>query len=89
MPDIARMVLTRRQTPEKLFEAEGRLPMLVLSGTKDKQVRGDVVVKEMSPHFKDMKVVMIRRPVVREAGRNSDSSAGVRRACLQEHHVAD
>lgn len=60
-PDIARMVLTRRQTPEKLFEAEGRLPMLVLSGTKDKQVRGDVVVKEMSPHFKDMKVVMIRR----------------------------
>ena len=33
-PDVARMVLMRRQTLEKLFEAGGRLPMLVLSGQR-------------------------------------------------------
>lgn len=58
-PNVAEMVLTRQQNPEKLFEAGKMLPMLVLSGTKDKQVWGDVVVNEMSPYFKDMEVAMI------------------------------
>lgn len=58
-PDIAQLVLTRQQDPKGLFEAGKKLKMLVLNGTGDKQVFGDVVVKEMSPYFEDMEVVMI------------------------------
>ncbi|KZT03132.1 alpha/beta-hydrolase [Laetiporus sulphureus 93-53] len=59
-PDVANSILTREQDPTKLFEA-GRdgLPMLILNGTADKQVFGDVVVQEMSPYFKDLEVHMV------------------------------
>ncbi|EED80710.1 predicted protein [Postia placenta Mad-698-R] len=59
-PDVSNLILTRSQDPSKLFEA-GRdgLPLLILNGTADKQVLGDVVVKEMSPYFKDVDVHMV------------------------------
>ena len=56
-PDVAQLVLTRQQDPKRLFEAGKRLPMLVMSGTADTQVLGDVVVRGMSPHFEDMEVL--------------------------------
>jgi len=59
-PDVASIILSRSQDPQKLHEAGQKgLPMLVLNGTADKQVMGDVVVKEMSPYFKDLDVVMV------------------------------
>ncbi|CCL99489.1 uncharacterized protein FIBRA_01507 [Fibroporia radiculosa] len=59
-PDVSNFILSRSQDPEKLFEAGRKgLPLLVLNGTADKQVIGDVVVKEMNPYFKDMDVVMV------------------------------
>jgi len=36
-----------------------RLPLLIISGTKDSQVMGDIVVSEMKPHFTMMDVCMI------------------------------
>ncbi|EPQ58991.1 alpha/beta-hydrolase [Gloeophyllum trabeum ATCC 11539] len=53
-PKDANFVLTRPQDPAGLFKAgsEG-LPLLVLSGTADRQVDGEVLVREMKPHFKD------------------------------------
>lgn len=59
-PDVAQLVLTRQQDPKRLFEAGKRLPMLVMSGTADTQVLGDVIVREISPHFEDMEVVMMK-----------------------------
>lgn len=55
-PAVTQFVLSRPQDPTRLFElgAEG-FPLLIISGTKDKQVYGDIVVKEMQPYFKSLK----------------------------------
>ncbi|KAH9841068.1 Alpha/Beta hydrolase protein [Rhodofomes roseus] len=59
-PSVTKLIATRAQDPQKLLEAgQNGLPMLVLNGTADKQVQGDVVVQEMKPYFKDMDVVMV------------------------------
>ncbi|KAK0498056.1 alpha/beta-hydrolase [Armillaria luteobubalina] len=56
-PKACSNVVSRLQNPEKLYElAKGGLPMLALSGTADQQVRGDVVVEEMRPYYKNMDV---------------------------------
>ncbi|TFY57845.1 hypothetical protein EVJ58_g6779 [Rhodofomes roseus] len=59
-PSVTKLIATRAQDPQKLLEAgQNGLPMLVLNGTADKQVQGDVVVQEMKPYFKDMDIVMV------------------------------
>ncbi|THH06994.1 hypothetical protein EW146_g9449 [Bondarzewia mesenterica] len=59
-PKVRALLLTRSQDPSDLFKlgAEG-LPLLVLSGTVDSQVKGDVVVKEMQEQFKNVDFNMI------------------------------
>ncbi|THH11695.1 hypothetical protein EW146_g7950 [Bondarzewia mesenterica] len=59
-PKVRTLLLTRSQDPSDLFKlgAEG-LPLLVLSGTADSQVKGDVVVKEMQEQFKNVDFNMI------------------------------
>ncbi|KAJ3554410.1 hypothetical protein NM688_g3129 [Phlebia brevispora] len=53
-------ILSRPQDPTKLHEAGQRgLPMLILGGTADRQVKSDVVVDEMKPHFKNLEVRLI------------------------------
>ncbi|KAH8113551.1 alpha/beta-hydrolase [Phellopilus nigrolimitatus] len=54
-------LLTRLQNPDKLMElgAQG-LPLLILHGTDDNIVNGEVVVEEMKPHFRDLEVVMVK-----------------------------
>ena len=51
-PAAARRVLTRPQDPTALFNwgKEG-LPLLILTGTEDKQMLGPQLVEEMQPKF--------------------------------------
>ncbi|KAK0462840.1 Alpha/Beta hydrolase protein [Desarmillaria tabescens] len=59
-PKVFKNVLSRPQNPEKLYELgkEG-LPMLVLNGTADQQVRGNIVAEEMRPYYKNLEVHMV------------------------------
>ncbi|OBZ69450.1 putative oxidoreductase EphD [Grifola frondosa] len=60
-PEITMLVLSRPQDPTKFLEAGKKgLPMLVLNGTDDKQVVGELVAKEMKPHFPDMEVKFVK-----------------------------
>lgn len=57
---VSGLMFSRNQDPEKLYQAgEKGLPALLLSGTADKQVLGDVVAAELSMHFKDIDVVSV------------------------------
>lgn len=60
LPKHRSLVLSRPQDPAKLHQlgASG-FPLLIISGTKDSQVMGDIVVSEMKPHFTMMDVRMI------------------------------
>ncbi|KAK0232551.1 Alpha/Beta hydrolase protein [Armillaria fumosa] len=59
-PKVCNNVLSRPQDPAKLYElGKGGLPMLILGGTADQQVKGSVVVEEMKPYFKNMDVCMV------------------------------
>jgi len=60
-PTIIQLIISRFQDTSHLFKA-GRqgLPMLILSGTADKQVSGDALVEEMRPHFKNLEVQMVK-----------------------------
>jgi pimeloyl-ACP methyl ester carboxylesterase len=52
-PLSCRLNLGRGQDPAGLFEAgKSGLPLLVIGGKEDLQVRTDEVVKHMEPHFK-------------------------------------
>jgi len=52
-PQVTQNLLTRMQDPTKFYEAgEKGLPLLVMSGCKDKLVDGDIVVAEAKSHFK-------------------------------------
>ncbi|TFK35063.1 alpha/beta-hydrolase [Crucibulum laeve] len=56
-PIVSQLVLSRPQDPTKLHEAGAKgLPLLLLSGSADKQVNGDVVVTAMAPFFNDIDV---------------------------------
>ncbi|KAH9929352.1 Alpha/Beta hydrolase protein [Fomitopsis serialis] len=56
-PEVAQLITTRPQDPAKLFEAgQQGVPLLLLHGTADTQVKGAVVEKEIGPHFKDFEV---------------------------------
>lgn len=61
-PNDRKLILTRPQDPTKLFEraAEG-LPLLIVNGSSDNQVRGDVLVEEIKPRFKNVDVVTIEK----------------------------
>ncbi|EGN93491.1 hypothetical protein SERLA73DRAFT_189656 [Serpula lacrymans var. lacrymans S7.3] len=59
-PEDAIFALTRSQDPSKLFEAGSKgLPLLVISGELDTHNRGEVLVQEMEPHFKNIESLMI------------------------------
>ncbi|KAG7441923.1 alpha/beta-hydrolase [Guyanagaster necrorhizus] len=59
-PKVCSHVLSRPQDPEKLYElGKAGLPMLVLGGTADQQVKGAVVVEEMKPYYKNLDVRMV------------------------------
>ncbi|CCL98031.1 uncharacterized protein FIBRA_00024 [Fibroporia radiculosa] len=59
-PTAAHCVLSRNQDPTRLFEAGNRgLPLLVLHGANDTQIVGELVAKQMKPHFKSMDVRII------------------------------
>ncbi|KDR74313.1 hypothetical protein GALMADRAFT_123754 [Galerina marginata CBS 339.88] len=54
-PAVCRSLLSRIQDPEKLFQAGASgLPLMLISGSRDTQVQGDIVVRLMKPHFKDI-----------------------------------
>lgn len=60
-PVVAKALLSRVQDPEKLFEAGQKgLPLLLLYGTHDTHLKGEVVVECMKEHFKKMEVLMIQ-----------------------------
>ncbi|KIJ40418.1 hypothetical protein M422DRAFT_230170 [Sphaerobolus stellatus SS14] len=51
-PEVSQLVLSREQDPAKLFEAgEKGLPLLIINGSNDKQVKGDAVVSAMKAKF--------------------------------------
>ncbi|TFK55514.1 alpha/beta-hydrolase [Heliocybe sulcata] len=54
-PKDANFVCTRPQDPAGLYKAgsEG-LPLLILSGTADRQVDGKILEREMKPHFSNL-----------------------------------
>ncbi|KAF8164767.1 alpha/beta-hydrolase [Crassisporium funariophilum] len=57
LPAVSRLVLSRTQDPEKLLQEGSKgLPLLMISGSSDTQVQGDVVVKLMKPHFTNVEV---------------------------------
>ncbi|EED77890.1 predicted protein [Postia placenta Mad-698-R] len=59
-PEVEAYVLSRPQDPQKMWEAaRAGLPLLLLNGTEDKQVSGEAVVRELSPHYTKMEVRMI------------------------------
>jgi pimeloyl-ACP methyl ester carboxylesterase len=59
-PKVCNNVLSRPQDPEKLFElGKGGLPMLILGGTADQQVKNSVVAEEMRPYYKNLDVCMV------------------------------
>lgn len=49
-------MLSRAQSPEKLFEAGSRGSPLVLYGIRDTHLKGEVVSECMKEHFKRIKV---------------------------------
>lgn len=56
-PKDAHFVCSRPQDPAALFKAGSQgVPMLILSGTADRQVDGQALVREMKPHFKNLQV---------------------------------
>lgn len=56
-PVACKALLSRTQDPGKLLQAGSKgLPLMMISGTRDTQVQGDVVVRLMEPHFKDVEV---------------------------------
>lgn len=61
-PTDRSLSLSRPQDPSKLHEL-GRqgLPLLIVNGTSDQQVKGGAVVEEMKSYFKDLDVVMISK----------------------------
>ncbi|THH14921.1 hypothetical protein EW146_g5487 [Bondarzewia mesenterica] len=59
-PRVRKFVLSRAQDPTKLFELGSHgLPLLIMSGTCDSQIKGDVLAEEMKQHFKNVDVNMI------------------------------
>ncbi|KAH9934325.1 Alpha/Beta hydrolase protein [Fomitopsis serialis] len=51
-PGVDALIVSRPQDPAKLFTAgEQGLPMLLIHGTADTQVMGQVVERELSPYF--------------------------------------
>ncbi|PPQ82824.1 hypothetical protein CVT25_009199 [Psilocybe cyanescens] len=60
-PAVSQAVLSRIQDPEKLFEAGSKgLPLLMLYGTRDTHLNGEVAIKWMTPHFKNIEVHTIQ-----------------------------
>lgn len=60
-PLACKALLARTQDPGKLLEAGSKgLPLMMISGTRDTHIRGDVVVRLMEPHFKDVEVHTIQ-----------------------------
>ncbi|KAH8116707.1 alpha/beta-hydrolase [Phellopilus nigrolimitatus] len=61
LPHHRRFVLSRPQDGTKLFEmGERGLPLLIMVGTKDTQVKGECLAKALRPHFVDMDVCFIK-----------------------------
>jgi hypothetical protein len=59
-PVMSRLALTRPQDPAGLFAAGQKgLPLLILNGRDDLQVKGDEVTKAMSPHFPHLEEVWL------------------------------
>jgi hypothetical protein len=59
-PQACRLNLVRKQDPAGLFEAgQNGLPLLIIGGTDDEQVRVEKVINHMSPHFKVCETLML------------------------------
>lgn len=59
-PEVVTIITSRRQDPKMLFDrGEHGLPLLLLYGTNDKQVKGEVVKREIGPHFEDFEVCAV------------------------------
>ncbi|KAF8994594.1 Alpha/Beta hydrolase protein [Cyathus striatus] len=60
-PKVAQAALSRSQDPSALFEAGAKgVPLLMISGDADKQVRGAVTAKEMLVHFPHAEVYNVK-----------------------------
>ncbi|KAH8110104.1 Alpha/Beta hydrolase protein, partial [Phellopilus nigrolimitatus] len=61
-PKYREFAVSRTQDPAGLFKlAEQGLPLLVLGGAHDKQVRSENVAQQMKPHFKNMELYLIEK----------------------------
>ncbi|KAH7922204.1 alpha/beta-hydrolase [Leucogyrophana mollusca] len=59
-PQLANLALTRGQDAQPLFEAgKNGLPLLVIGGTADSQVKNLIVAEKMKPYFKDLETCII------------------------------
>lgn len=60
-PEVRKHVLSREQDPAKLFEAGANgLPLLIMSGSNDRQVIADAVVRCMKPKFVNTTVEIVQ-----------------------------
>lgn len=59
-PEVSKLVLSRPQDPEKLFEAGAAgLPLLIIVGDSDQQAHSDAIVRLVKPKFPNSRVVRI------------------------------